>query len=190
VNARCGLVWDTPQVFRRFIEDCGVACEQIAPQMLAAPSYRVTLSGLIIPTGFGNPAYSRLLPALRASAARIQRFVEGGGNLLVYGAGDSRPGLYDWLPFSVEYFHAHGTCRIELKDQLFASLLSDYDTGAMICDGYFPSHGGVTLATSDGNAVMIKKDIGLGLILITTIHEYPSRRFVQEFCGCGRETLF
>jgi hypothetical protein len=190
VTTRCGLVWDSPQVFRRFIEDCGVACEQITPQLLAAPFFRVALSGLIIPAGFGNPAFSRLLPALRASSARIRRFVEEGGNLLVYSAGDNRPGLYDWLPFTVEYFQTHRTCRISMEDPEYASLITDYDSEAMFCDGYFPFHEGITLATSEGNPVMIKKDLGMGHILVTAIHEYPSRRFVQEFCGCARETLF
>ena len=73
--------------------------------MLAAPFFRGSFSCLIIPTGFANPAYCRLLPALRASSDRIQKFVENGGNLLVFGAAIDRPDVYDWLPFPVTYRH-------------------------------------------------------------------------------------
>jgi hypothetical protein len=189
--ARCGLVWDTPLVFKRYIEDCGIACEHVTPHLLAAPFYRSTLGTLIIPTGFANPAYSRLLPALRASSGRIGRFVERGGHLLVFGAGDTRPGLYDWLPFPVTYHHNHRTCRISLDtSHRFASILADYDPAAIPCDGYFISQGGDIIATSDEQAVMVEKVTGSGIVLVTTIHEYPSRAFLLDFCGDASETLF
>jgi hypothetical protein len=31
---------------------------------------------------------------------------------------------------------------------------------------------------------------GDGIVLVTTIHEYPSRAFLVDFCGDARETLF
>jgi hypothetical protein len=189
--ARCGLVWDTPLVFKRYIEDCGIACEHVTPQLLAAPFYRGTFGTLIIPAGFGNPAYSRLLPALRASSGRIRRFVDRGGHLLVFGAGDTRPDLYDWLPFPVTYHHYHHTCRICLDlSHSFTSIVADYDPAAIPCDGYFSPHGGDEIATSDEHAVMVGKATGSGIVLVTTIHEYPSRAFLLDFCGDARETLF
>ena len=72
MSCRAGFVWATPQHFNRFIEECGITCEPVTPHMLAAPFYRPTLNCLIIPTGFANPAYSNLLPALRASSPRIR----------------------------------------------------------------------------------------------------------------------
>jgi hypothetical protein len=189
--ARCGLVWDTPLVFKRYIEDCGIACEHVTPQLLAAPFYRGTFGTLIIPTGYANPAYSRLLPALRASSGRIRRFVERGGHLLVFGAGDTRPDLYDWLPFLVTYHHNHRTCRISLDlSRRFASIVADYDPAAIPCDGYFFPHEGDIIATSDEQAVMVEKVTGSGIILVTTIHEYPSRAFLLDFCGDVSKTLF
>jgi hypothetical protein len=189
--ARCGLVWDTPLVFERYIEDCGIACEHVTPQLLAAPFYRGTFGTLIIPAGFGNPAYSRLLPALRASSGRIRHFVDRGGHLLVFGAGDTRPDLYDWVPFPVTYHHNHHTCRICLDlSHSFTSIVADYDPAAIPCDGYFSPHGGDEIATSDEHAVMVGKATGSGIVLVTTIHEYPSRAFLLDFCGDARETLF
>lgn len=105
MSCRAGFVWATSQHFNRYIEECGVSCELVTPHMLAAPFYRPVLSCLIIPTGFGNPAYSNLLPALRASSPRIRRFVETGGSLLVFGAAAEKPDAYDWLPFGIVYRH-------------------------------------------------------------------------------------
>ncbi len=81
--------------------------------MLAAPFFRGTFNCLIIPTGFANPAYSNLLPALRAASPRIKKFVENGGNLLVFGAATDKPDAYDWLPFPVTYRHDCHPRRIE-----------------------------------------------------------------------------
>ena len=79
MTARAGFVWGTKQHFNRYIEECGIACELITPQMLAAPFFRPVINCLIIPTGFANPAYSNILPAVRASSSRITGFVENGG---------------------------------------------------------------------------------------------------------------
>ena len=113
MNCRAGFVWQTKQHFNRYIEDCGIPCELITPHMLAAPFYRGRFNCLIIPTGFANPAYSNLLPALRAAAPRIKKFVENGGNLLVFGAAANKPDSYDWLPFPVTYCHDCHPRRIE-----------------------------------------------------------------------------
>ena len=101
MSCRAGFVWLTPQHFNRYIEDCGIACELVTPHMLAAPFYRGKFSCLIIPAGFANPQFSNILPAVRASSERIERFVENGGNLLVFGAATEKPDAYDWLPFPV-----------------------------------------------------------------------------------------
>jgi hypothetical protein len=117
--------------------------------------------------------------------------VDRGGHLLVFGAGDTRPDLYDWLPFPVTYHHNHHTCRICLDlSHSFTSIVADYDPAAIPCDGYFSPHGGDEIATSDEHAVMVGKATGSGIVLVTTIHEYPSRAFLLDFCGDARETLF
>ena len=73
MTGRTGLLWDTPLMFSRLIEDCGTACESVNPNMLASPFWRGRFGALIVPTGFANPDYSNLLPALRASEGRIRR---------------------------------------------------------------------------------------------------------------------
>jgi hypothetical protein len=192
VTCRTGLLWDSPLMFSRLIEDCGACCETVNPYMLASPFWRGRFVALIVPTGFANPAYSNLLPALRAASRRIRRFVEDGGRLLVFGAGCDREDAYDWLPFPVAYTFAYGPRAVEFAcESEYTSLFAGYDLAAVECDGSFPAHGGETLAASAaGEAVLIGKAIGDGMILVSSIHEYPSREFLKVF-SCGeRETLF
>jgi hypothetical protein len=192
MTGRTGLLWDSPLMFSRLIEDCGACCETVNPHMLASPFWRGRFVSLIVPTGFANPAYSNLLPALRAAEGRIRRFVENGGRLLVFGAGCSRENAYDWLPFPVTYTFSYGPRAVKFNgESRYNALFAGYDLAAVECDGSFPSHGGETLAASvSGEALLVGKTIGDGIILVSSIHEYPSREFLKEF-SCGeRETLF
>jgi hypothetical protein len=191
LKPRVGLVWDENLVFGRFLEECGVVPVPVTPHLLAAPFFRGQYSVLIVPTGFANPSYSRLLPALRASSARIRRFVEAGGNLLVYGAADHREDVYDWLPFRITYRYEPVNGRIEIDAASpWSAIVSDYEPSHIECDGYFPETDGVIIGTMGEHAVMVEKPLGNGTILVTTIHEYPSRCFVAGFSTGAGETFF
>ena len=191
MSCRAGFVWGTSQHFNRFIEDCGITCELVTPHMLAAPFYRGTFNCLIIPTGFANHLYSNLLPALRASSPRIKKFVENGGNLLVFGAATEKPDVYDWLPFTVTYRHDCHPRRIDLQTQSGTrTLIDDYDPTAIECDGSFPDHEGDCAGRSEESDVIIEKRYGRGKIVVTSIHEYPSRQFLKSFCAEGLPTPF
>ena len=191
MTCRAGFVWATPQHFNRFIEECGISCELVTPHMLAAPFYRPTLNCLIVPTGFGNPAYSNLLPALRASSSRIRKFVENGGSLLVFGAAADKPDAYDWLPFGIRYEHDyHARPVVLLPDSCAGSIIEDYNPAAVECDGSFPEHECDATGTSESAAVILENRIGRGKIVVTSLHEYPSRRFLNDFCREGLPTPF
>jgi len=191
MTARAGLFSEGKQFFDRYIEECGVNCEVVSPQVVATPFYRGRFSALIIPTGFANPKYSSLLPALRASSPRLERFVEAGGNLLVFGAGADKPNAYDWLPFAVTYVHGYADYCLELTEtSAHSTIAGDYDPTCIPCDGFFPYSEATVLATAEGKPVLLERTIGSGTILVTSIHEYPSRGFVGKFCSSGSETLF
>lgn len=189
MSCRAGFVWTSPQHFSRLIEDCGIPCELVTPQMLAAPFFRGSFTCLVVPTGFGNPRYSNLLPALRASSSRIRRFVEGGGRLLVFGAADDRPNVYDWLPFPVTYEHDFRPRAVALSSTSAAArILDEYDAGNVECDGCFPSHEGSPAGKHEDATILIEQPCGEGLIVVTSIHEFPSRSFIRQFCG-GRDPV-
>lgn len=191
MKPRVGLVWDQPLVFGRFLEECGVTSIPVTPHLLAAPFFRGQYSVLIIPTGFANPAYSQLLPALRASSGRIRRFVENGGTLVVYGAADPLPDRYNWLPFRVVYQYGPGNGRIQIdQNNPLASIICDYDPDHIEYDGFFPSFEGDRVGTIEGNVVLLEQSLGKGRIVVTSIHEYPSRSFIQGLCMKAGETFF
>ncbi|MDI6876549.1 MAG: hypothetical protein QMC96_07240 [Methanomicrobiales archaeon] len=189
--ARIGLFWDCTQIFNRFLEDCSLCCELVTPHLLAAPFYRGRFSCLLVPTGFANPAYSRLLPALRSSSSRVERFLENGGRMLVYGAAVDRDDAYDWLPFSIRYRQIYAERSVRFECREYASILQGYDTASIACDGYFTEADADVLARDEcGQAIFIGKDVGDGLALVTTFHEYPSRTFIREFCDGKKEIVF
>lgn len=186
MSCRAGFIWDSPQHFSRLIEDCGIACEIVTPHMLAAPFFRGSFNCLIVPTGFGNAKYSNLLPALRASSSRIRRFVENGGNLLVFGAADNKPDAYDWLPFRVTYNHEFHPQKISFSgNSLTATILDDYNPENIECDGTFPEHEGVCVGRTGTTDVIIEQTCGKGKIVVTSVHEFPSREFLRKFCCEG-----
>ena len=191
MSCRAGFVWSTRLPFCRFIEENGITCELVPPNMLAAPFFRGTFSCLIVPTGFANPRFSNLLPALRASAGRIGRFVENGGNLLVFGAAMEKPDAYDWLPFPVTYRHEYCPRAVACSPSCTASdLIADYDASCIECDGSFTAYEGVVAGKYEDRAVILEQRIGKGIVVVTSIHEYPSRSFIRAFCQSGTQTLF
>lgn len=189
MNCRVGFVWETSQHFNRYIEDCGITCELVTPHMLAAPFYRGAFNCLIIPTGFGNHLYTNLLPALRASSPRIKKFVENGGHLLVFGAATEKPYVYDWLPFAVTYEHdCHPRQIVCISSTDASTLIEDYNPACIECDGSFAHHDGISIGKADSADVIVEKQLGKGTIVITSIHEYPSRNFLKKFCCEGIQT--
>jgi hypothetical protein len=110
---------------------------------------------------------------------------------LVFGAASGRENTYDWLPFPLRYHHQYGPVSIEIdKSHPGACLVEGYDTGCIECDGYFTDFDGTVIARAEGNPVMIGKTIGKGVVIATTIHEYPSKSFLKSFCTAPEETLF
>lgn len=191
MTPRAGFVWGTPQHFNRFIEESGITCELITPQMLAAPFFRTSLNCLIIPTGFANPAYSNLLPALRASSSRITRFVEKGGNLLVFGAAMEKPDAYDWLPFPVQYTHdCHPRAIRVSESSRTQQIIDDYDASSIECDGTFSSYDALCTGFCGESAVILEKTVGDGTVVVTSIHEFPSRSFIRQLCQSGQQVVF
>ncbi|MDD1674338.1 MAG: hypothetical protein LUQ13_01710 [Methanomicrobiales archaeon] len=192
MTCSAGLLWDHHQIFHRYVEDCGIRCDVVTPHLLAAPFFRSRFVAMIVPTGFGNPSYSRLFPALGASAERIERYVEDGGNLLVYGAATARTDAYAWLPFPVTYVHGISTESVTTDPCSSASaILEGCDCGCVTTDGFFTRYDATPrIWNSCGTPVLLEYRYGKGSIVVTSIHEYPSRKFLSGFCCSGRETLF
>jgi len=92
----------------------------------------------------------------------------------------------------VTYSFSYGPRAVRFTGESnYNSLFSGYDLTAVECDGSFPAHGGETLAASAADeALLVGKAVGDGMILVSSIHEYPSREFLKAFSCGDRETLF
>ncbi|MDD3407774.1 MAG: hypothetical protein PHP13_06800 [Methanomicrobium sp.] len=193
MKAKAGVACDCEGFFNRYINDCSICSEPVTPHMLAAPYFKGNFTALIIPTGFGNKLYSGLLPALRASSQRIEKFVKKGGRVLLFGAMTADPGCYDWLPFSCEYVHEYFSAPVqECENNPFSGFLDDFDAEKTEFDGYFIDTGEseVVCKTTDNKPVMIAKKYGSGYYIITSVHELPSKSFIKNFCSGDAEILF
>jgi len=179
------IFWDNTTMFHKLVEETTGPVEAVTPLILAAPFFHGKFNGIIIPTGFGNTHYSRMLPALRATASRIEDYLEDGGKMLVYGAADASPARYDWLPVSVDYHFEFQEHQIETDSSSpWAGIVDGYDNAKFACDGWFENvENGKTVVFSKtvGKPVFVEVKVGKGTLLLASTHEYPTVAFLQEF---------
>lgn len=193
-------------MFTRLVEDCGYISELVTPHLLAAPFFRRSFSAIIIPGGFANPSYSSVLPALRACEDRIRGFITSGGVVLAFGAGIDKPDAYDWLSSGIRYRFGFSEGVIEGNDDPALSCITEDCPDIVSIDGVFElpnpvcsevrgAPGSVKGADPKirlymgGLPILIEYSVGAGRIILTTIHEYPSRDFLRSICMNGCETL-
>ena len=183
------LLWDKDTPFMQHLTDKGFDCELIIPNLLFAPFFSFTCYKLVIvPAGFGNEVYSGILKGLRANSVRIKDFVKAGGTLLVSGALSNKD-AYNWLPVKIEYVMEKRRVKIEAVKEHKAAVIVEKEE--CICDGYFEeagTEGEVILKIKDDNdektkAILVVSEYGAGEIIATTIHEYPSERFIAYCVG-------
>ena len=190
MQAKIGIIWDSPQLFTKLVEDSGHTCELITPHLLAAPFFRRSLHAIIIPAGFADKKMSSVLAALRALEDRIRRYVTEGGTVLVFGAAIEYPGAYDWLPFDLAYSFGFFESQVsQVSDHPLACIVPSINQ-AISCDGVFAYTGEGCILTAKGDSILIRHALGKGQYIVTTIHEYPSRQFLTSFCEGQGETFF
>jgi hypothetical protein len=185
VHARAiALLGDNVTAFTRYLRGMEFTCEAIPSELLLAPFFSLTDYKLvIIPAGFGSVLYSKLLPRLRAKKELLTNFVGAGGTLLVSGA-FSEKNPYNWLPLTLEYIQKEQWVTIEMVADHHAALI--VETNKCMCDGYFTaigSEGEIILENEGGKAILVVASYGAGEIIATTIHEYPSERFISYCVG-------
>ncbi|PWR72940.1 hypothetical protein ACKUB1_06420 [Methanospirillum stamsii] len=186
------FIWEGPLLFTKLFEDCGHSCELVTPQLLAAPFFRRKLHGVIIPAGFASPDHCRILTALRAISPRIERFINEGGTLLAFGAGWNHPQAYDWLPVPVTYQYGFAQELLGSNGRHpYARIIEDGDETVSI-DGTLndvPNGEEHVILSAPQGPVLVQVPYGKGRIVITSLHEYPSRHFIRDLYTGGGEGL-
>jgi len=143
------------------------------PLAALLPQYRM----LMIPTGFANPQYSKALPALQRSRSNIAEFVKKGGILTIFGPLVPEHN-YEWLPLKLKYICDYGSHYVEPSRHECSCLLC---TSTPECDGYFlPGDGFETvLKDTKDRAILVIAKYGAGLIVATSIHEFPAAEYIK-----------
>lgn len=171
------LLWDNPLLFEKLFEENGLKCQRILSTALGTP-FLPACKCVIIPTGFANSAYTKILPGIERNGKAFEKFVSAGGVLVVFGALVTTYD-HDWLPMQLTYKEKHGETSLHRVGEHGAQCIVNDPGMAVECDGYFSStDGDVILNNDNGEAVMVVKKVGEGMIIATTVHEFPSPDFL------------
>ncbi|MCL7411043.1 MAG: hypothetical protein M8350_04430 [Methanosarcinaceae archaeon] len=174
------LIWDTPLLFEKLFVDNDIKCQRILSQAVGTP-FLPSCKCIIIPTGFANLDYTKIHSGIERNGRAFEKFVKNGGILVVFGPMVSEY-HYDWLPMELTYVQEHGSTLAQKVDEHGAqSIIPDDNIDTPIeCDGYFSeTDGSVLLKNDGGKQIMVAKDIGDGMFIATTIHEFPSADFLS-----------
>lgn len=170
------LLWDSPLLFEKLFAEHGIKCQRITAETIGTP-FLPPCKCLVVPTGFANPAYTKVLGGLRRSKKQIEMFVKKGGIVLVFGPMVEGHD-FDWLPMELKYVQKQmsaDVCKSKKESQCIVDNLEQVEF-----DGYLTDvEGDVLLMDQEGRALMVSKKIGDGMIIATTIHEFPSEDFLK-----------
>jgi hypothetical protein len=180
------LLWDSPLLFEKLFTEHGIKCQRISAESIGTP-FLPPCRCLVIPTGFANPAYTKVLKGLVRNKKQIEKFVEKGGTLLVFGPMvDGHE--FNWLPMRLKYVQKQMSADVCKTDEHNIQCIVD-DLEQVEFDGYFIDvQGKVLLTDKDRNALMASKKIGEGMIIATTIHELPSGDFLKLMVERSKST--
>jgi hypothetical protein len=178
------FVSDRGNAFSQAFEELGFACHQVVPGALGSP-FCMPCKLLIIPSGFADPKYYKILSAIERNADKLRQFVEQGGILLVFGA-MLDDYTYDWLPMKLSYHMKFKAVNVTLSDPADPAA-SFIEPGNLDCDGYFTEwDGNVVMAREENRPVLVSKKIGEGYVVAAALHQYPSKQFLEWACGKNR----
>jgi hypothetical protein len=174
------LIGERTFLYEKLFADLGVSFQFLSSAVLGSP-FLPKFKVVLIPTGFANPEYCKTLPALLRMKSNISDFVKKGGVLTVFGPMVAEHN-YDWLPLPLCY-----VC--ELSSRCVAS--SEHECSCLLCtstpecDGYLiPGEGFETVLKDEKDrAVLVRAKFGEGLIVATSVHEFPAAQYLKWALG-------
>jgi hypothetical protein len=180
------LIWDRPLLFEKLFVEYGIACERVSPLQIGtaySPKFKVA----ILPVGFGNPAYSTVAKSVRRLGTPLQQFLQKGGVLLVFSPYvDNYDFAWLGLPYKFKHLVRDTLLKITVRKQHPAADIIDvYEAHT---DGYLigVEENDVILQSEDGPVLMVKT-VDEGRVILTTIHEFPARRFISWVVDVARQ---
>ncbi|MGZ4881947.1 MAG: hypothetical protein ACXV7G_12960 [Halobacteriota archaeon] len=171
------LIWDRPLLFEKLFVEYRLACVRVSPLQIGT-AYSPKFTVAILPVGFGNPAYSTVAKSVRNIGTPMQQFMRKGGVLIAFSPYvDDYDFTWLGLPCRVKHLVGDTPMKIEVRKQHPAAhILNVYEA---YTDGYLigVEENKVILQSEDG-PVLIAKPVDRGLVILSTIHEFPARQFM------------
>ncbi len=179
------LIGERTFLFERLFQELGATFHFLQPSILGSP-FLPRYKMIIIPTGFANPQYSRTLPALQRQRASIAEFVRRGGLITVFGPLVPEHD-YDWLPLKLKYICEYGSRKISPSEHECSCMLCTFTPE---CDGYLiPGEGFESVLEDEkGRAILVAGRYGEGLVIATTVHEFPAAEYIRWALSKARES--
>ncbi len=172
------LIWDRPLLFEKLFVEYGLECERVSPLQVGSP-YAPRFRLAILPVGFANPAYTTLSKTIKSLSRPLLRFVRKGGSLIAFS-----PYVddydYTWLDLPYRFTLINRTELMGLRVKREHPAAQIVDILEAQTDGYLRGgdEGDVILTSADG-PVLTVTPIERGRIVLSTVHEFPTRRFIE-----------
>ncbi|WP_370573003.1 hypothetical protein [Methanomethylovorans sp.] len=172
------LLWETPLLFEKLFVEYGIKCQRVPAESISTP-FLPPCRCLILPTGFANPAYTSTLKSVARNKNKIENFLQKGGAVVIFGPMVPEHG-YDWLPFELKYVQEQGYGTVQRVAGYEDLCVIDKHATEVEYDGYFlNTDAKVVLKDANNRPLMIIKDVGKGKVIACSIHEFPSKDFLQ-----------
>ena len=174
------IIGERTFLYEKLFAELSVSFQFLSPAILGSP-FLPRYKAVMIPTGFANAQYSQTLPALLRMKSNISDFVRKGGVLTVFGPMVEKHD-FDWLPVPLSYVcEIGGRCVSPSEDGCSCILC----TSTPECDGYLkPGEGFETVLKDEkGRAILVTARFGEGLIVATTVHEFPAGEYIKWAIG-------
>jgi hypothetical protein len=170
------LIGERTFLFEKLFQDIGATYQFLQPSILGSP-FLPQYKMIMIPTGFANPQYSKTLPALQRQRSNIAQFVRRGGILTVFGPLVTEHD-YDWLPLKLRYICEYGARHVSPTEHECSCMLCTFTPE---CDGYLVPGEGFEAVVKDenGRAILVVGKYGEGLIVATSVHEFPAADYIK-----------
>jgi hypothetical protein len=170
------LIGERNFLYEKLFQELGVTYQFLHASILRSP-FLPQFKMIMIPTGFANSQYSDTLASLERLKSRLAEFVGKGGVLTIFGPLVPEHN-YEWLPIPLKYICEYGPRDVQTSEHESASLC---DTSKPECDGYLePSEGFETVLKDDkGRPIIVAANYGNGLIVATSVHEFPAAEYIR-----------
>ena len=170
------LIGERNFLYEKLFQELGVTYQFLHASILGSP-FLPQFKMIMIPTGFANPQYSDTLASLERLKSRLAEFVGKGGILTVFGPLVQEHN-YEWLPIPLKYIGEYGPRDVQASEHESAC---PCDMLRPECDGYLvPGEGFKAVLEDDKDRpIIVAANYGSGLIVATSVHEFPAAEYIQ-----------